>query len=56
MGPAMPTGAVFDQTHLDALAEPVLQHDAWVLYDAAMERIRFPQPRYRQQFAGLPGT
>lgn len=41
MGPAMPTGAVFDETHLDAIAAPVLEHDAWVLYDAAMERIRF---------------
>ncbi len=41
MGPAMPTGAVLDQTHLDALAGPVAEHDAWVLYDAAMERIRF---------------
>lgn len=41
MGPAMPTGATFDDAHLDALAGPVLEHDAWVLYDAAMERIRF---------------
>ena len=41
MGPAMPTGAVFDQSHLDALAGPVTEHDAWVLYDAAMEQIRF---------------
>lgn len=41
MGPAMPTGMVFDQTHLDALAEPVAKYGAWVLYDAAMERIRF---------------
>lgn len=41
MGPAMPTGAVFDRRHLDALAEPVERHGSWVLYDAAMERIRF---------------
>jgi aspartate/methionine/tyrosine aminotransferase len=41
MGPAMPTGAVFDGTHLDALAGPLAKHDAWLLYDAAMERIRF---------------
>ena len=41
MGPAMPTGLVLDQTHLDALAGPVARHGAWVLYDAAMERIRF---------------
>ena len=41
MGPAMPTGAVFDHSHLDALAGPVTRHGAWVLYNAAMERIRF---------------
>ena len=41
MGPAMPTGLVLDHSHLDALAEPVQRHGAWVLYDAAMERIRF---------------
>ena len=41
MGPAMPTGAVLDRTHLDRLAEPVRRHGAWVIYDAAMERIRF---------------
>jgi len=41
MGPSMPTGAVIDRSHLDALAGPVAEHDTWVLYDAAMERIRF---------------
>lgn len=41
MGPAMPTGATFDTAHLDALADPVREHGAWIIYDAAMERIRF---------------
>ncbi len=41
MGPSMPTGAVFEHSHLDALAGPVRDHGAWILYDAAMERIRF---------------
>jgi aspartate/methionine/tyrosine aminotransferase len=41
MGPAMPTGAGLEPAHLDALAGPVREHGAWVLYDAAMERIRF---------------
>jgi len=41
MGPAMPTGAVLDTAHLDVLAEAVRRHGAWVIYDAAMERIRF---------------
>jgi aspartate/methionine/tyrosine aminotransferase len=41
MGPAMPSGALLDTGHLDALVEPVTRYGAWVLYDAAMERIRF---------------
>ncbi len=41
MGPAMPTGASITRPHLDAIAEPVDRHDAWVVYDAAMQRIRF---------------
>jgi aspartate/methionine/tyrosine aminotransferase len=41
MGPAMPTGASITSEHLDAIAEPMDRHDAWVVYDAAMERIRF---------------
>jgi aspartate/methionine/tyrosine aminotransferase len=41
MGPAMPTGALLDSSHLVALAGPVQRHDAWVIYNAAMERIRF---------------
>jgi aspartate/methionine/tyrosine aminotransferase len=41
MGPAMPTGALVTQEHLAAIAPKVDQHGAWVIYDAAMERIRF---------------
>ncbi len=41
MSPAMPTGAVLGPEHLDAIAGPVERHGAWVIYDAAMERIRF---------------
>jgi len=41
MGPAMPTGALLDSRHFAALAEPVARHNAWVIYNAAMERIRF---------------
>ncbi|GAB4661511.1 pyridoxal phosphate-dependent aminotransferase [Mycobacterium avium subsp. hominissuis] len=41
MGPEMPTGALLSSEHLDAITEPVTQHRAWVIYDAAMERIRF---------------
>ncbi len=41
MGPAMPSGALLDERHFAALAEPVARHAAWVIYNAAMERIRF---------------
>jgi aspartate/methionine/tyrosine aminotransferase len=41
MSPVMPTGAVLGDEHYDAIADPVARHGAWVIYDAAMERIRF---------------
>jgi aspartate/methionine/tyrosine aminotransferase len=41
MGPAMPTGLVSDDRHWSALAAACERHDAWLIYDAAMERIRF---------------
>ena len=41
MSPAMPSGAVLSGEHLDALAGPVSRHGAWVIWDAAMERIVF---------------
>jgi aspartate/methionine/tyrosine aminotransferase len=41
MGPSMPTGLVLDDRHWSALAAALERHPAWLLYDAAMERIRF---------------
>ena len=41
MSPSMPTGEVLSSEHLAALAGPVRRHGAWVIYDAAMERLRF---------------
>lgn len=41
MGPAMPTGLVLDAQHWAALAPALDRHNAWLIYDAAMERIRF---------------
>lgn len=41
MSPSMPTGAVIGGDHWDALASALAPTDAWVIYDAAMERIRF---------------
>ncbi len=41
MSPAMPTGALLGAEHLDAIARPVARYGTWVIYDAAMERIRF---------------
>ncbi len=41
MGPSMPTGLVLDDRHWAALATALEPHPAWLIYDAAMERIRF---------------
>jgi len=41
MSPVMPTGAVLGGEHFDAIADPVSRHRAWVIWDVAMERIRF---------------
>jgi len=41
MSPAMPTGSVLRQEHWEALARALDKHPAWLIYDAAMERIRF---------------
>jgi aspartate/methionine/tyrosine aminotransferase len=41
MGPAMPTGALVTAEHLAAIAGPTNQYGAWLIYDAAMERLRF---------------
>jgi len=41
MGPSMPTGLVLDDSHWSALATALERHPAWLIYDAAMERIRF---------------
>jgi aspartate/methionine/tyrosine aminotransferase len=41
MGPSMPTGLVLGDAHWSALAAALERHPAWLIYDAAMERIRF---------------
>jgi aspartate/methionine/tyrosine aminotransferase len=41
MSPAMPTGALLGREHYDAIAGPAARHGAWIIYDAAMERLRF---------------
>lgn len=41
MSPSMPTGAVLGDDHWRALAGVLERHDTWLIYDAAMERIRF---------------
>ena len=41
MSPVMPTGAVLSAEHFDAIAGPVTRRGAWIIWDAAMDRIRF---------------
>jgi aspartate/methionine/tyrosine aminotransferase len=57
MGPAMPSGALVTEEHLAAIAEPVERQGAWVVYDAAMERIRFDggRPVHPAAHPGLAG-
>ena len=41
MSPGMPTGLVLDERHWNALAPAVTAHAPWLIYDAAMEHLRF---------------
>ncbi|WP_306210131.1 pyridoxal phosphate-dependent aminotransferase [Actinoplanes sp. RD1] len=55
MSPAMPTGSVLGRAHWEALARALDGHRAWLIYDAAMERIRFDDAErvHPAQVAGL---
>ncbi|MBW1640022.1 pyridoxal phosphate-dependent aminotransferase [Microbacterium resistens] len=55
MSPAMPTGSVLSRAHWEALARVLDGHRAWLVYDAAMERIRFDGTErvHPAQIAGL---
>jgi aspartate/methionine/tyrosine aminotransferase len=55
MSPAMPTGSVLGDEHWAALAEAMRDTRAWLIYDAAMERIRFDgqSPLHPARFDGL---
>jgi aspartate/methionine/tyrosine aminotransferase len=57
MSPAMPTGSVLGRTHWEALARALEGHRAWLIYDAAMERIRFDDAEgvHPAQVPGLAG-
>jgi aspartate/methionine/tyrosine aminotransferase len=57
MGPVMPTGLVLDGRHWDALAAACDRHGVWLVYDAAMERIRFDgrPPSHPASHDGLAG-
>ena len=41
MSPAMPSGLLLDERHWDALAAAVAEHRPWLVWDAAMEHLRF---------------
>jgi aspartate/methionine/tyrosine aminotransferase len=41
MNPSMPSGAVLDADEWEAVADVCREHDLWLLYNAAMERILF---------------
>ncbi len=41
MSPSIPSGAVLSETEWQAVADLCCEHDLWLLYNAAMERILF---------------
>ncbi|MCC7127814.1 MAG: pyridoxal phosphate-dependent aminotransferase [Microbacteriaceae bacterium] len=55
MGPAMPTGALLTGEHFKALEVPAAKYRPWIIYNAAMERIRFDglPPAHPASFASL---
>jgi aspartate/methionine/tyrosine aminotransferase len=57
MGPSMPTGLVLGDAHWSALAAALEGRRAWLIYDAAMERIRFDgrPPSHPATHPGLAG-
>jgi aspartate/methionine/tyrosine aminotransferase len=54
MSPSMPTGAVFDAAEWRAVGEACVAADAWMIYDAAMERLLFDGAPHIHP-ASLPG-
>jgi len=54
MSPSMPTGAVFDDAEWRAVCEACVAADAWMIYDAAMERLLFDGAAHIHP-ASLPG-
>ncbi len=54
MSPSMPTGAVFDAAEWRAVGEACVATDAWMIYDAAMERLLFDGVAHIHP-ASLPG-
>jgi N-succinyldiaminopimelate aminotransferase len=54
MSPSMPTGAVLRAGDWDVICAACCAHDAWLLYDAAMERILFDGLAYHHP-AAWPG-
>lgn len=54
MSPSMPTGAVLDAAEWRAVCEACIAADAWMIYDAAMERLLFDGVAHLHP-AGMPG-
>ncbi|MCZ6776195.1 MAG: pyridoxal phosphate-dependent aminotransferase [Ignavibacteria bacterium] len=54
MNPSMPSGAVLNKNEWNAIAAICQEHSAWLLYNAAMERILFDGRPYIHP-ASIPG-
>lgn len=53
MNPSMPSGAVLDDEEWKAIASLCHEHNLWLIYNAAMERILFDAHAYRHPAALL---
>lgn len=54
MSPALPTGAYLTRQDWETVAELCVEHDLWLIYDAAMERLLFDGKSLVHP-AGFPG-
>lgn len=54
MNPSMPSGAVLNEEAWSVVAELCREHDLWLIYNAAMERILYDRRPYLHP-ASLPG-
>ena len=56
MSPSMPSGAVLNRSEWEAIAKACIDADAWMIYNAAMERILYDGAAHNHGGYGIQGT